>query len=355
MYIPTTTHVVPLATIRRERMLPQPGYVLVDEGERVEAQAVVAKAETYGKHYLYDLTRLLGVPADQVAKYLKAQPGVGLEKGEVLAMRSTLLGFSSATVRAPAKGTVIEIQNGEMLYAAAGPEIEIKAGFPGTVVAVNTDWGVRLETPGALIQAAWGNGRQEYGVLKMLVNDPTQPLAGELLDASCKGAIVVAGMTNERGLRQAEQRKVRGLILGSLSSGMVKAARSAPFPIVAVEGFGKRVMSQQAWSLFADHNTREASLDARPADRWEGRRPEIIIPLPHPGGTLGLPADGQGLAEGRRVRVNRQPYAGLVGTISTMPQRMAAVPSGVQAAVAHVDLEEQGTVVVPLANLELYE
>jgi hypothetical protein len=355
MYIPTTTHVVPLATIRRERLLPQPGFVLVDEGERVEASAVIAKAETFGKHYIYDLTLKLEAPANEVVKYIRVQAGTAMEKGEVIAQRSTLLGLSSVTVRAPVKGTVLEIKNGQVLFAAIGHEIEVKAGFPGTIASVNTDWGVMIETPGALIQASWGNGRQEYGVLKMLINDPTQPLAAELLDASSKGAIVVAGRADESGLRLAEQRKVRGLILGSLSSNLIRLARSLPFPIVVVEGFGKRVMAQQAWSLFADHNTREAYIDARPADRWDGHRPEIIIPLPHPGGALPLPSDGQGLTEGRRVRVNRAPYAGQVGNIVSLPSRMETLASGVRAPVAHLDLEEQGTVAVPLANLEIYE
>jgi hypothetical protein len=266
-----------------------------------------------------------------------------------------MLGFGNNRVVAPAKGTVIDVQNGQVLFGAVGADLELKAGFPGSVASVNTDWGVQLETPGALIQAAWGNGRMEYGVLKMLVNDPAQPLAAELLDASAKGAIVVSGTTDEAGLKLAEQRKVRGLILGSLSSTLMRAARALPFPVLVVEGFGKRQMSQAAWSLFADHNTREAALDARPADRWENRRPEVIIPLPHPGGALGLPSDGQGLAQGRRVRVNRAPYAGQVGAIASMPDHMEVLASGVRAQVAYVELEEQGVVAVPLANLEIYE
>jgi hypothetical protein len=281
--------------------------------------------------------------------------GVALSKGEIIAQRQTMLGFSSVKVAAPARGTVVEISIGHVLFAATGAEIEIKAGFPGNIASVNTDWGVQLETPGALIQGAWGNGRVEYGVLKMLVNDPSQPLAAELLDATAKGAIVVCGTTDEKGLRLAEQRKVRGLIVGSLSSALMRLARSLPFPVLVVEGFGKRLMAQQAWSLLADHNTREASLDSRPSERWENRRPEIIIPLPHPGGALPLPADGQGLAEGRRVRINRLPYAGLIGTIDSLPARMEVSASGVLAPVARVSLEDQGTVVVPLANLDLYE
>src|SRR6185503_14681402 len=103
MYIPSTTHVSPLATIRRERLLPQPGYVLVDEGERIESSTVVAQAEIVVKHYFYDLTQRLGVPAGEINKYLRAQAGVAMEKGDVIAQRPTLLGLGSLALKAPAK------------------------------------------------------------------------------------------------------------------------------------------------------------------------------------------------------------------------------------------------------------
>ncbi len=355
MYIPTTTHVSPLATIRRERLLPQPGFVLVDEGERVEATTVVAKAETFAKHFYFDLLERLGVSLAEVQQYIRVQAGIAVEKNEILAQRPTMLGMSKKVVRAPAKGTVVDVQDGKVLFAATGQEIEIKAGFPGVIASVNPEWGVMLEAPGALIQGAWGTGKQEYGLLKVLVNDPTQPLPVELLDASARGAIIVAGSADDKALKACETAKVRGLILGSLSASYIRAARLLRFPVLVVEGFGKHVMSQNAWTLFADHNGREAYLDARPADRWEGRRPEVIIPLPPPGGSIPLPADGQAISEGKRVRVARAPYTGEVGTVTRVLSRKEVLPSGVQAEVARVDLENKGEVTVPLANLEIYE
>jgi hypothetical protein len=355
MYIPTTTHVTPLATIRRERLLPQPGFVLVDNGERVEASTVVAKAETFVKHFYFDILQRLNIPLAEAQQYIRVQAGLAVEKNEILAQRPTMLGMSKLTVRAPAKGTVVEVRDGKILFAAIGPDVELKAGYPGVIASVNPEWGVMLESPGALIQGAWGNGRQEYGVIKVLVNDPSQPLATELLDASARGTIIVAGSVNDAGLKACDNAKIRGLILGSISAAQIRSVRLAKFPVLVVEGFGKQVMSHHAWTLFADHNGRDAFIDARPMDRWEGRRPEVIIPLPHPGGAVPLPSDGQALAEGKRVRVTRAPYAGNVGTITMMLPRKEILPSGVHAEAARVDLENQGEMVIPLANLELYD
>lgn len=354
MYIPTTTHVSPLATIRRERLLPQPGYVLVDEGERVESATVVAKTEIVSRHFYYDLTVRLDVKAEEAQKHVRIQPDVVVEKGEVIALRPGL--FSPTRVRAPLRGRIVEIKDGKVLFAASGPEYQIKAGFPSVIASVNAEWGVMLETTGALIQGVWGSGKQEYGGLKMLLNDPAQPLPAELLDASCKGAIVVGGMAEEQTLRLAEKVKVRGLILGSMPASLIRLTRTMPFPVLVVEGFGQRIMSSHAWTLFADHNGREVFVDARPPDRWEGRRPEAIIPLPPPGGSPPVPSDGQPLDEGKRVRILRPPYASAIGTVLYIPARMQTMPSGVQSYAAHVELENgQGEVVVPVANLEIFE
>jgi hypothetical protein len=355
MYIPTTTHVTPLATIRRERLLPQPGFVLVDNGERVEASTVVAKSETFAKHYYFDLLQKLDVTLAEVQKYTRVQAGVIVEKNEIMAVRPTLLGMGKRDVKAPAKGTVVEVRDGKILFAATGPDLELKAGYPGVISSVNPEWGVMLEAPGALIQGAWGNGRQEYGLMKMLVNDPSQPLPVELLDASARGTIIVAGTVSDAALKACENAKIRGLIVGSLSAAQLRAVRLAKFPVLVVEGFGTQVMSSHAWTLFADHNGRDVFIDARPADRWEGRRPEAIIPLPHPGGTVPLPSDGQALSEGKRVRITRAPYAGAVGTVTMILSRKEVTPSGIQAEAARVDIENQGEAIIPLANLEIYE
>ncbi|HLF02754.1 MAG TPA: hypothetical protein VI547_12305, partial [Anaerolineales bacterium] len=169
------------------------------------------------------------------------------------------------------------------------------------------------------------------------------------------GAIVVAGLADEAGLQAGVKAKVRGLILGSLSANLLKTVRGLPFPVIVIEGFGKQVMPIQAWSLLADHNGRDVYLDTRSPDRWEGRRPEVIIPLTHPGGVVPLPSDGQPLTEGKRVRVVRPPYASAVGVVAHLPARMEILPNGVQAQVAHVDIESHGLVTVPVANLEIYE
>ena len=45
MILPSRTHVIPMTTIRRERILPVPGAATVRVNEKVQAADVIAQAE----------------------------------------------------------------------------------------------------------------------------------------------------------------------------------------------------------------------------------------------------------------------------------------------------------------------
>ena len=345
--------------IRRERLLSRPGQVLVVTGDRVEASTVVAQAEAVGRHYIFDLTRKLSLSAAELekepGKYIKVENHAPVEKGTMLAVRSTLLGLRSLPVRAPARGQVLAVGGGKMLFAAQGAGVELKAGFSGLVSKINPEYGVEVETVGALVQGWWGSGKQSYGVLRAIVPERDQLLTVAALDESAKGTILIAGTVDQQVLRAADTMKVRGLILGSLSASLVSVARAMSYPIMITETFGHKAMSEPAWRLLTDHEGCEATVDARFGDRWSGRRPEVIIPLPAAGTPPPIPNEGMPLAVGKRVRLLHPPFAGLVGTIKGFPDRKQTLPSGVQMPSAQVEMDGQGLALVPVVNLELFE
>jgi hypothetical protein len=61
----------------------------------------------------------------------------------------------------------------------------------------------------------------------------------------------------------------------------------------------------------------------------------------------------QPLKKGAYVRVVRAPYLGAMGTVADLPSAPQTVESGARLQVAVVDLEGEGSVAVPLSNLEL--
>jgi hypothetical protein len=56
---------------------------------------------------------------------------------------------------------------------------------------------------------------------------------------------------------------------------------------------------------------------------------------------------------GQRVRMRRSPFAGMLGTLSSMPAGTSLLPSGLRAPAGEVKLEDGTLVLVPLVNLEV--
>ena len=106
MLLPVT-HVLPLTTIERRRMLPVAGTVLVRSGQEVGASDVIATADVFAEHISLDLARGLGVPKAQVAELMQRKIGDKVAKGAVIASRP---GVVSRVVRAACRDPWADLQ-----------------------------------------------------------------------------------------------------------------------------------------------------------------------------------------------------------------------------------------------------
>jgi hypothetical protein len=351
-YLTPLTHVLPLTTIRRERRLPIPGAITVRVNQKVQAADVIAEAEQTPRHAFLDISRSLGVPRREVAQHIKRKEGERVEAGGIIAGP---VGFTRRTVRAPANGRVVRIKDGRVLFAFRGRHLELRAGFPGTVTATDGASVVSLETTGALIQAKWGNGRQDFGVMRLIGEGPGSRLQTGQLDINLRGAVLVAGACDQPApLHQATELAVRGVILGSISSELIPVARRLPYPLVVLEGFGRLPINESAYSIIASNVGREAAIDARPSMPYGIRKPEIIVSLPATR-DADLPDEVILLESGVRVRILRPPHQSQVGIVQELLREAVAYPSGVRARSAVVAVEAEGAVTVPLANLEVLQ
>lgn len=343
------THILPLTIIRRERVLPVSGKVLVRKGQKVGATDTLAEAQLYPEHLLMDIGRGLGMSAQRADHYLACQPGEQVTEGDVIAGP---VGFSRRVVRSPRAGTVLLAGGGQVLIEATGEPYQLKAGIPGDVVELISDRGAIVETTGALIQGVWGNGRIEFGVLTAVAKSPNDILTLDKLDVSLRGAIALAARCEDAEVfRSAEELPLRGLILASLSPALAARAAKVQFPVILLEGFGSQPMNPAAFQLLSTNERREVALNAEVWDVYESTRPELVIPLPS-AGVLPQPAETEFFALDLRVRAVRPPHAGETGAIVELKSK-SVLPSGIQAAVAVVRLETGGNVELPLANLEV--
>lgn len=357
-YIPATSHVTLLATLRRERLLPLAGEVIVEARQRLEASDVVARTYLAEHHKLVDIGRKLGLPPEKADSAMLKEDGDPVKAGEAIARRKMLLGLLPRTARSPVEGRLVAAAGGKALVAAISRPYELRAGVPGQVVSILQARGVVIETTGALVEGAWGNGQHDFAPLRLAGADQTQGLTAAEVDMSMRGSVLVVGnLADLATLKRLAEVSVRGLVVGRLPANLLPAAQKLSFPVLVVEGFGAGGFSEPVLALLSSSAGRHGWVHALPRDRFKGRRPELIIPLAGPATPPPAVADGESLKVGKRVRVLRGPATGQVGLVTALNERPMALPSGLRARAATVKLAgEAGQAVrVPYANLELLE
>jgi hypothetical protein len=222
-YIPPITHLNPLVTIRRTRKLPVAGTIMARVNERVVADDILAEAEPDPRHYYIDVARGLGISDKQVGRYLTRDPGDRLDAGEIIAGP---VGVGRRTIRAPYDGRIVAISKGRVLFQARGDMFTLKAGFPGTVISTDGSREVMVETTGSLVQAVWGNGKSDFGVMQAVGDGPDSQLKTGHLQITLRGAILLAGTCDHSApFHQATELGIKGVILGSIDSHLIGVVR----------------------------------------------------------------------------------------------------------------------------------
>jgi hypothetical protein len=347
MYYPSETQVTPLVNVRRERLLPVPGEVLVQLGERVEPTQVVARADLPGDFRVLSVAHELGVSPDKIKRYMQVKVGDGVRHGQVVAKKRDRL------IKSPIAGVLASSGGGRVLVETPPTPFELRAYIQGTVTNVLQNQGVVVETTGAVVQGAWGAGGESFGVLKRLVKSPDKSLRARDIDPSCHGTIVIGGAElSEAVLERAQELQVRGIVIGGLPPEMIPLVKHSPIPIVATEGIGAIPMSAPIFDLLTTNDGREASISGRVRPRWGVVRPEIIITLPAEALPSTQAQPGTPLTAGVRVRVVRAPYLGQVGTVVALVDHPRHIETDARVHGAMIDLQEEDPVFVPLVNLE---
>lgn len=344
------THILPLASIRRKRSLPIIGTLLVRAGQKVEATDVIAEAKLEPEHVVLDVARGLGVSPKNVSKHLKRSIGDQVDKDSIVASRE---GLFTRTVRAPQAGQVVGIGQGQVLIEINKEPYQLMAGLPGEMLSVEAELGGIVETTGTWIQGVWGNKQVNHGKLQVVSTERNNVFSSEDLKKTMRGAILLAGHCNQRTvLEDAAELPINGLILGSMAPQLVAPATHAPYPIIVIEGFGTIPMNSAAFTMLSTNDSRDVTINAESFDRYQEKRPEIIIPLKASGDAIN-PLSMDTFRSGQRVRILRAPYIGEVATLQNTIAGLTRLPSGLRTQCAEIELESGEKVVVPLANIEV--
>jgi len=348
------TRILKMARIRRERLLPARGIVMVTAGSRVGALDVIGKVTSATRLRPVPVARYLRAPEKNLGKYLLKQVGEEFAEREVIVARSEWFGLLRRRYYAPSAGRLAAVQGAWIVLDLTDTDVELRALYRGTVINVMARQGAVIEATGALIQGMWGAGGESYGVLRRMVEQPDGRVTEEQIDVSARGTILIAGAgITEGALRRAAQERVAGLITGSLAPHLRQLVVTLQIPTLVTEGFGARPMATPIFDLLNSHIGEEAVINA-PTSPRSTMRPEVFIPILAGTDTRTVTPPPTLLTQvGATVRILGGTRSGQIGTLVDTPTLPRQLESGALARGAEVAFSDGARVFVPFENMEL--
>lgn len=357
---------------RVTRTLPIPGKILVQQGQRVTADQIVARTHQPGDLFPLNAANLLGIAPGDLPAAMQLQVGDEVQQGELLAISQGIFGYFRQQLIAPAAGTLESISNvtGQVIVRGPLEPVQVSAFVAGNVVEVLPESGVVIETQAAFLQGIFGIGGEQQGPLRIVTSNSHTDLTPDLLNSDCRGAVVVAGRRiHGAAVARAKELGVRAIIAGGIDDQDLKevlgydlgvaitGSESIGLTIIITEGFGQIAMAERTFSLLKSLVGELASVNGATQIRAGVLRPEIVIPLSNavPVSETVAHVGGGTLAPGVQVRLIRDPWFGELGVVSALPVEPQELESGSKARVLEVQCESGQTVVVPRANVEIVE
>lgn len=358
-------------TVRRARLLPMRGEVLVEEGQLLEADATVARAELPGDIHPVNVVNRLGIQPVEIRRYMLKEVGDAVAAGEPIAQTRPWLRFLKTTCPSPAAGTIQSISDvtGQVMVQEPTRPVELAAYVRGRVVEVLPGEGAVIETQAAMVQGIFGIGGERSGPLAVAVDGPDAIMEAAAADRAWNGAVIVAGALLTADLIRAARRGgAAAIIAGGIPAQelygilgyeigvAVTGSEQVGLTVIVTEGFGHIAMATNTFRLLKSLEGRMAGVNGATQIRAGVQRPEIIIPLDEAAeetapGRDASPADG--LKAGDAVRVIREPYFGSIGRVLDLVPELHEIETEARVRVMRVELEDGRTVTVPRANVEV--
>lgn len=359
-------------TIIKTRRLPLKGTVLSTTGTWVTPSDKVARAELPGIMQPIKVASKLGIEPSEVPALLTVKVGDKVNRGDIVAITKGMWGLFKSECKSTTTGTVELISNitGNVGIREAPTPIEVDAYIPGKIIEVLDGEGVVIEAHGALIQGIFGIGGERRGEIMMITAGPDDPITADMITSAHAGKIIVGG-SNLSGdaLRKAHELGVTGIVVGGIVDKdlidylgydigvAITGHEDIPLTLVLTEGFGTIAMAGRTFNLLKSLTGKIASICGATQIRAGVIRPEVIVAddTENAGGTAAdevVPSFS--LEPGTNIRIIREPYFGLLATVTALPHHLVVVGSGAEVRVLEAKLNTTGEIVtVPRANVEI--
>ena len=354
------------------RQLPIAGDVLVKPGDAVQARQVVAHTFMPGDITPLNMAKLLSMPPSDVPECMTKKEGDVIAPGDVLARTKGIFGRFRTEYKSQVAGTIESISavTGQVIVRGAPLPVEVLAYLSGRVVDVIPAEGCVVEADVTFVQGIFGIGGESFGPIRMACMSHDQELAADLITPDMKGAVVIGGArVTEEAIARARGVGVSAIVTGGVDDRDLEKFLGYPLGVaitgservgltlIVTEGFGEIAMAERTFQLLASREGTEAAVNGATQIRAGVMRPEVVIPLgadQHVGDGASLAGSGM-LAIGAPVRIIRDPYFGVLGTVSALPSEPQVLESGSRARVLEVTFAAGERVMIPRANVERIE
>ncbi|MBS0264036.1 MAG: hypothetical protein JSS02_19025 [Planctomycetes bacterium] len=364
--------------LRRRRSLPIKGRVLVQMGDRVAARDIIAQTDLPGPIVPVNVANLLSIPPREVAAAMQVAVGSRVSAGQVIARSKGLFGWFQKECRAPVDGTVetVSAVTGQVMLRGAPLPVQLPAFLAGQVVQIVPEEGATIEAECSFIQGIFGIGSEAFGPIHLAGTRADQTVTEEFVTSAHRGAVLVGGGRVTAGaLARAVSVGVSAVVTGGIDDQDLRdflgydlgvattGAETAGLTLIITEGFGDIAMASRTFDLLASRENCDAAVNGATQIRAGVLRPEVIIPWPVgvAGGHAAAPRvavespAAHVLRAGIPVRIIRDPYFGMIGTVVSLPPEPRILGSGSKARVLEVRLPQGEQVLLPRANVELIE
>ncbi len=358
--------------VRKTRRLPLRGEVLVQTGDRVGPDTVVAETYLPGPVHNVNVSNTLAIAAEDVPDRMRKQPGDAVEEGDLIAESKGIFGRFKSSVRSSVAGTVelVSAVTGQVLIRGPSVPIRIKAHIDGKIAEVLPSEGVVVETTGACIQGIFGIGGEIHAPLRVMVDSSDAKITADMIDEACAGRIVCGGSCIALdALRKLIDVGAAGVVVGGVQyrdianllgyqiGVAVTGSEDIGLTLVVTEGFGPLPMAERTFGLIGSLDGRDASMSGATQIRAGVIRPEIVISGDQHDDESGPPSPvvRQGLEPGTAIRLIRKPWFGEIATVASLPEQPARLPTGAVTRILEARRANGEIVTVPRANVEIIE
>lgn len=358
------------SVITKRRRLPLLGQVLVNIGDDVQPDTVVARTELPGNPHTVAVANKLGVENEDVMHYVLKKPGDPVKKGDLLAKYKAFFGLMNHEVTAPLDGVIESISSvtGQMVIREPAIPVTIDAYVRGKVTEIMPREGVVVETKAAFIQGIFGVGGETQGIVKMVSKTPDDIIDAKDIPADAKDKILVGGsLMTAAAIKRACEVHAKGIVAGGIIDKdlidflgydigvAITGHEDIPLTIIVTEGFGKIRMAEKTFQLLTAVDGETASINGATQIRAGVMRPEIIVPGHKPKAKAIESHIEEGLVAGTPLRIIREPYFGMLATVTELPPELQKIETEAHVRIMKVKLMDGREVTVPRANVEIIE